>query len=81
MARETGDRRVRVTIRCLVEDLRIGLPGLEVDIGDLDHPAIAETRRLAPTSPANQKRILSIEHPMVLPAPPRSMARGHLGRG
>lgn len=41
------------------------LPGLDVDLGDTDHPLMAEVRRIAPTSPKGQKRILSIKHPLV----------------
>lgn len=58
-------RRARVTLRCLAEDLRIALPGLDTDLGTLEHPALDETRRLAPTSPVGQKRIESIDHPLV----------------
>ena len=41
------------------------LPPVEIDLGSLDHPLIAETRRLAPAAPRGQKRILSIERPLV----------------
>ena len=41
------------------------MPGLEVDLGELDHPFMDELRRVAPASPAGQKRILSIDHPLV----------------
>jgi hypothetical protein len=58
-------RRGRPTIRCLVEDLGIELSGLAVDIGELDNPWLAELRRIAPTTPVGQKRILSIDHPLV----------------
>jgi hypothetical protein len=57
--------RARPTIRCLVDDLGIELPGLDVDLGALDHPLLGEVRRLAPTSPQGQKRILAIDHPLV----------------
>lgn len=57
--------RPRVTLRCLQEDLRLDLPPVEVDIASLDHPALRETRRLAPSAPRGQKRILSIDHPIV----------------
>ena len=59
------DRRARPTIRCLVEDLGLELPELAVDLGEIDHPWLAELRRIAPTSPTGQKRILSIAHPVV----------------
>lgn len=41
------------------------VPPLEIDLGSVDHPVLAEARRVAPTSPRGQKRILSIEHPLV----------------
>ena len=44
----TDHRRSRPTIRCLVEDLGVGLPELAVDLGELDHPWLAELRRIAP---------------------------------
>lgn len=60
------DRRARPTIRCLTQDLGIPLPGLNVDLGkDLDAPILDELRRVAPDSPTGQKRILSIDHPLV----------------
>ena len=60
------DRRARPTIRCLTQDLGIALPGLDVDLGtDLDEPLLDELRRVAPHSPAGQKRILSIDHPLL----------------
>lgn len=58
-------RRTRVTLRCVREDLGLDLPPVEVDLGGVDHPLVAEARRLAPTAPRGQKRILSIEHPLV----------------
>jgi hypothetical protein len=58
-------RRTRVTLRCVREDLGLELPRVEVDLGGLDHPLVAEARRIAPTAPRGQKRILSIEHPLV----------------
>jgi len=58
-------RRCRPTLRCLTEDLGADLPGLDVDLGDVRHPLLDELRRVAPTSPEGQKRILSIEHPLV----------------
>lgn len=54
-----------MTLRCLREDLRMQIPPVEVDIGSLDHPLIAEARRLAPSAPRGQKRILSIERPLI----------------
>lgn len=41
------------------------VPPVEIDLGSVDHPVLAEARRIAPTSPRGQKRILSIEHPLV----------------
>lgn len=58
-------RRTRVTLRCVREDLGIDLPPVEVDLGTLDHPLVAEARRVAPSAPRGQKRILSIDHPLV----------------
>jgi hypothetical protein len=54
-----------VTLRCLREDLDVELPPVEVDLGGLDHPLIGEARRLAPAASRGQKRILSIERPLV----------------
>lgn len=58
-------RRARPTIRCLVEDLGIELPELATDLGELDDPWVVELRRIAPTSPTGQKRILAIDRPLV----------------
>jgi hypothetical protein len=58
-------RRSRPTIRCLVDDLDVELPGLDVDLGEVEHALREEFVRLAPESPTGQKRILSIEHPLV----------------
>ena len=60
-----GARRARPTIRCLNEDLGLELPGLDIDLEDLAHPFMDELRRVAPTSPDGQKRILSIDSPLV----------------
>jgi hypothetical protein len=58
-------RRVRVTIRCLEQDLGIPLPGPGTDLGDIDHPVVEEARRVAPNSPEGQRRVQAIEHPPV----------------
>lgn len=58
-------RRGRPTLRCLTDDLGLELPDLGTDLGLLDHPFLAELRRIAPTSPDGQKRILSIDRPLV----------------
>lgn len=58
-------RRVRATIRCLQEDLGIRLPGADTDLGQLNHPLVEECRRLAEVAPQGQKRILSIDFPLV----------------
>jgi hypothetical protein len=58
-------RRARPTIRCLTDDLGVELPGLDVDLGEVDHPLLAELRRVARESPTGQKRILSIDSPLV----------------
>jgi hypothetical protein len=58
-------RRSRPTLRCLVADLGFPVPGLDVDLGTLAHPTMTELRRIAPTSPQGQKRILSIDTPLV----------------
>ena len=60
-----SDRRGRSTVRCLLDDLGVDLSGLDVDLGDLDHPFLEELRRVTPVSPKGQKRILSIDHPLV----------------
>jgi hypothetical protein len=57
--------RARPTIRCLVDDLGIELPSLDVDLGEIDHPLLEEVRRLAPASPRGQKRILAIDQPLI----------------
>jgi hypothetical protein len=56
---------VRPTIRCLAEDLRRPLPPLDESLEDVDHELLDEVRRLAPESPTGQKRILSIDYPLV----------------
>ena len=58
-------RRSRPTLRCLDADLGQKIPTLNVDLGELDHPWVDELRRIAPTSPKGQKRVLSIERPLV----------------
>jgi hypothetical protein len=58
-------RRTRVTLRCLREDLDVEIPPIEIDLGNLDHPLLAEARRVAPAAPRGQKRILSIERPLM----------------
>jgi hypothetical protein len=58
-------REARPTIRCLTEDLDLELPGLDVSLGDVNHPWLDELRRIADTSPQNQKRVLSIAYPLV----------------
>jgi len=58
-------RRARPTLRCLIDDLGLELPGLHVDLGEIEHPVLEEVRRLTPTSPQGQKRILAIDHPLV----------------
>jgi hypothetical protein len=59
------ERRTRVTLRCLREDLEVEVPPVEINLGGLDHPLIGEARRLAPAAPRGQRRILSIERPLV----------------
>ena len=59
------NRRARPTIRCLTEDLALELPGLDVDLGEIDHPWLDELRRTAPTSPSGQKRVLAIARPLI----------------
>jgi hypothetical protein len=41
------------------------LPPLDIDLGKVSHPWLEELRRIAPDSPTGQKRILSIDHPLV----------------
>jgi hypothetical protein len=45
--------------------LGFSLPSEDVDLGEIDHPLMAETRRLAPLSPEGQKRILAIDDRLV----------------
>jgi hypothetical protein len=59
------NRRARPTLRCLTEDLGLDVPGLSVDLGDVDHPWLGELQRIAPRSPQGQKRILAIAQPLV----------------
>ena len=54
-----------MTLRCLRDDLGLELPPVEVEIGRVDHPLITEARRVAPTAPRGQKRILAISQPLV----------------
>jgi hypothetical protein len=54
-----------VTLRCVREDLELNIASVDVDLGALDHPLIAEERRVASTAPRGQTRILAIEHPLV----------------
>jgi hypothetical protein len=61
----SSNRRSRPTLRCLTEDLGLDVPGLGMDLGDVDHPWLDELRRIAPRSPRGQKRILSIAQPLV----------------
>lgn len=58
-------RRARPTVRCLIEDLDLQLPGLDVDLGEIDHPWLKELHRIAPISPRGQKRILAIAYPLI----------------
>lgn len=60
-----SNRRARPTIRCLSEDLGIEVPGIDVDLGGLDHPLLVEARRVSPTAPLGQKRVLDIDRPLV----------------
>ena len=61
-----NSRRARPTIRCLTQDLGLPLPWVgDADLGEVDDPWLAELRRIAPTSPRGQKRILSIAQPLV----------------
>jgi hypothetical protein len=59
------ERRTRPTIRCLHDDLCIELPTVDVDLGSVEHPLMDEVRRVSPTAPRGQKRILAIDHPLV----------------
>lgn len=57
--------RIRPTLRCLVQDLGLEIPTLDVDLGTIVDPFVEEARRLAPDSPRGQKRILAIKSPLV----------------
>lgn len=59
------ERRTRPTIRCLRDDLGLELPTIDVDLGTIEHPLMDEARRVAPTAPRGQKRVLAIDHPLV----------------
>ena len=59
------ERRTRPTIRCLRDDLGIGLPTVDVALGSIEHPLMDEARRVAPAAPRSQKRILAIDRPLV----------------
>jgi hypothetical protein len=59
------ERRTRPTIRCLRDDLGIGLPTVDVDLGSIEHPLMDEACRVAPAAPRGQKRILAIDHPLI----------------
>lgn len=59
------ERRGRPTLRCLIDDLQLAVPSLDVDLGEIEHPFIDELRRITPNAPTGQKRILSIAHPLV----------------
>jgi hypothetical protein len=60
-----AQRRARPTIRCLTNDLGLDLPPLDVDLGEVEHPWMNELRRVAPGTPQGQKRILSIDRPLL----------------
>lgn len=57
--------RARPTLRCLVDDLGLQIPPLDIDLGSLEEPMVGEARRVAPDSPRGQKRILAIKSPLV----------------
>jgi hypothetical protein len=59
------ERRARPTIRGLRDDLRIELPTVDIDLGSIEHLLMDEARRVAPTAPRGQKRILAIDRPLV----------------
>jgi len=59
------ERRGRPTLRCLTDDLALDVPPLDVELGDVEHPFLTELRRVTPTSPQGQKRVRSIDHPLV----------------
>jgi hypothetical protein len=56
------ERRARVTLRCLTEDLQVDIPPIDRSIEDLDdaHPAIKKAYELAPSFPLNQEPIESL---------------------
>jgi hypothetical protein len=57
--------KARPTLRCLVDDLGLQIPPIEIDLGSIDDPMVGEARRVAPDSPRGQKRILAIKAPLV----------------
>ncbi|MGH3226152.1 MAG: hypothetical protein ACRDPY_47005, partial [Streptosporangiaceae bacterium] len=48
------NRRARPTIRCLTEDMGLELPGLQIDLGDIEDAWLDELRRIASTSPRSR---------------------------
>jgi hypothetical protein len=49
----------------LAEDLRLPIPPVDKLISDVEHDMLSEAKRVAPTAPRGQKRILSIGAPLV----------------
>jgi hypothetical protein len=59
------ERAVRVTLRCLSEDLSLPVPPLGTELGSVEHPLVAEAWRVAPVAESSQDRILAISSPLV----------------
>jgi len=60
-AQTPGNRRTRITQRCLSVDLRHALPSAGVDIGAIDHPVMRRARELTPSFPASLARVAEID--------------------
>lgn len=65
MTAADSTRRVRPTLRCLREDLRLPDPPRSTRLDELDHRVLRKAAGLAPAHPRNQVRILEIDDPLV----------------
>lgn len=65
MSAADSRRRVRPTLRCLRDDLRLPEPARSTQLDELDHRVLRKAADLAPAHPRNQVRILEIDEPPV----------------